>query len=201
MSSTPTYDDVCQPRRQHLRLLLVKAVLVFGQEVIDLARGDVDAEFVQLFQQQRLGDVAVVILVEDVADQVGAEVAAGQDVGGQRGQQGLAVGGQDAFAQVAGDLGLEDQFLDEVFLVAMEVEPGRRVGEGNLTSTGVRKEVLERLAEPGRFSPGAGGGLGGGASRRLGAIFGRGFWPLRMAISSRSCRPPPIAGCAAAGRR
>ena len=39
-----------------------------------------------MFEQQRLGDVAVVILVEDVADENGPEVAAGQDVVGQRGR-------------------------------------------------------------------------------------------------------------------
>ena len=109
----------------------MEVVLVLRQDAIDLTGGDVDAQVEQLFEQQWLGDVAVVILVEDVALQDGSEVTAGQDIGGQRGQQGLALGGQDAFAQVAGDLGPDEQFLDEVFLVALGGGSGRRVGEGD----------------------------------------------------------------------
>ena len=49
-----------------------------GQDAIDLAGGDVDAELTQLFEQERLGDIAVVILVEDVTLQDGSKVTGAQ---------------------------------------------------------------------------------------------------------------------------
>ena len=79
-----------QGRRQEFGLLLVKGVLPLGEDAAEFAGGDVDAQLVQLFQEQRLGDVLVVVLVEDEADQVGSEVAAGQDIGGERGDQASA---------------------------------------------------------------------------------------------------------------
>ena len=98
----------------------MERLLLLGQDAAELAGGDVDAQLEQLFQEQRLGDVLVVILVEDEADQVGPEVAAGDDVGRQGGDQGLAVGGLPTFAAVAGDLGADDQILDDEVLIALE---------------------------------------------------------------------------------
>ena len=72
-----------QGRRQQFGLLLVEGVLPLGQDAAEFAGGDVDAQLVQLFPEQRLGDVLVVVLVEDEADQVGSEVAAGDDLGGE----------------------------------------------------------------------------------------------------------------------
>jgi hypothetical protein len=37
---------------------------------------------VQLLQEQRLGHVLVMVLVQDEADQIRPEVTAGQDIGG-----------------------------------------------------------------------------------------------------------------------
>src|SRR5205809_368478 len=105
------YDAVCSPAAR------TKAVFVLRQDVIELSGRDVDAQITQSFEQQRLRNVAVVILVEAVADEEGAKVVARQDIGGQRGQQRVAIRGQDAFAPVAGDLGLDDQFLDKKILV------------------------------------------------------------------------------------
>ena len=94
-----------------------------------MAGGDVDAQFEQLFQQQWLGDVLVVILVEDETDQVWPEMAAGDDIDRQRGNQGLAVEGQPSFAAVAGDLGADDQILNDEVLIPLEGCLGRHVGQ------------------------------------------------------------------------
>ena len=95
----------------------MKDVLRFRQDPAELAGGDVDAQLVQLFPKQRLGDVLVVILVDDEGDQVRPEVAGGQDLGGQVGHQVLAVGSLPAFAAVEDDLGTNDEILDhEVFI-------------------------------------------------------------------------------------
>ena len=109
-----------QGRRQEFGLLLVKGVLSLGQDAAEFAGRDVDAQLVQLFQQQRLGHVLVVVLVEDETDQVRSEVAAGQNIGGEGGHQALPIGGQPAFAAVADDAGLEDQILNDEVLVAFE---------------------------------------------------------------------------------
>lgn len=49
----------------------------------------------------------------------------------QRRQQALAVGRDDAFAEIARDLRLNDQFLDDVFFVALRDRADWRIGEGN----------------------------------------------------------------------
>src|SRR5437660_5606329 len=71
----------CQPRRTHLVLLLVEDLLVLGQNAAELSLGNIDAKIMQLLQQQRLRYISVVMLVQDIADQVGAKVTAGQPVG------------------------------------------------------------------------------------------------------------------------
>jgi hypothetical protein len=61
----------------------VKAVLLLGQDAVELSGGDVDAQLVQLFQEQWLGDVLVVILRDDETDQGRSEVALGSDTFGR----------------------------------------------------------------------------------------------------------------------
>jgi hypothetical protein len=78
----------------------MKTVVVLRQEVVDLTCGNIDAQFAQLFEQQRLRDVALVILVQDEGDQIGAEVTAGRNVRRQRRQQRVASWGDNAFAPV-----------------------------------------------------------------------------------------------------
>ena len=107
-----------QPRRQHLVLLLVKGSLVFGQDAVELARRDVDAVLPQLLQQQRLGDLGLMILVQDVGDQVRPEVPAldRQHALRKRRQHRAAVRQVIACPQVAGVFALDDEFLDDVRL-------------------------------------------------------------------------------------
>ena len=66
-----------QSRRQQLGLLLMKDLLVFGEDVVDLAGRDDDAALGQLVLKQRLSDVVVMILVQDMTDEHRSEVLAG----------------------------------------------------------------------------------------------------------------------------
>src|SRR5262249_25060186 len=73
--------------------------------------------------------------MQDIADQAGAEVAAGEGFVGQGRQQGLTVGGAPTFAGVARGAWLQDELLDDVIRVALEDRSVRGVGErdANLT--------------------------------------------------------------------
>src|SRR5882724_7836586 len=73
----------------------------------------------------------MVVLVEEETDQVGSEVTAGQDVGGERRHQASAIGGLPVFATVEDDAGLEDQILNDEVLVAFEDGLGRDVGQAD----------------------------------------------------------------------
>ena len=165
----------------------MEGVLALGEDATEFTGGNVDAQLVQLLQEQRLGHVLMVILVEDETDQVGTVVAAGQDIGGEWGHHALPIGSQPAFAAIADDAGLKDQILYDEVLISFEDGPLRDVGQ----------------ADDGLLGDGQLGGLGGfggarpfgigvaGRSRRrlqgLGAIRGRALRPLRRAISSSSC--------------
>src|SRR3954451_15681390 len=98
----------------------MKGALPLGEDAAEFAGRDVDAQLVQLLQEQGLGHMLVMVLVEDETDQVGSEVAAGQDLGGQGGDEALPLGGQPTFAAVADDAGLEDQILDDKVFVPLE---------------------------------------------------------------------------------
>jgi hypothetical protein len=98
---------------QQLVLFPVKAVFVRGEEAVQLAGRDVDAVLPQLRQQQRLRDLRLVVLVEDVGDQVGPEVATldRQDARGERRQHRAAAGQVVAGPQVARVGAVDDEFL------------------------------------------------------------------------------------------
>ena len=146
------------PRRQQPLLLPVEGRRDFRQQAAELAGGQVEAPLAQLLQQERLGDVVVVVLVQDEGVQVGAVVAAGEHVGRQRGQQGAAVGGHKPLPAVAGDVGAEDQLLDDVVLVALGGRARRGVGhrQGHLLVDD-QQGVLGALGGAGALVPGAGG--------------------------------------------
>jgi hypothetical protein len=115
--------------RQELVLLAVEGVLPLGEKAIELAGGDVDTRLAQLLQEQRLGHVLTVVLVEDEVGQVRSAVAAGYHLGGEGGHQASAVGGQPAFATVEDGAGPEDQILNDEVLVAREDGPLRAVSQ------------------------------------------------------------------------
>ena len=66
----------CKPGDQYLVFFRQKRVVGTAEQRVDLPGGDVDAPLAQLLVQQRLGDMAVVMLIEHVAAQLGAEVPA-----------------------------------------------------------------------------------------------------------------------------
>ena len=107
----------------------MKGVFAFGQDPAELAGGDVDAQLVQLFPEQRLCDVLVVILMDDERDQRRSKVAVGSDVGWQSGHQVLAVGGLPAFAAITDDPGTDDEILNHEVFVTFEDRSGWRVGQ------------------------------------------------------------------------
>ena len=169
--------DVRRPLQtglQHLVLLVVKDLLVPGEDVVELAGGDVDAQPTQLRQQQPLGHALAVMLVQHKALEHGAEVVAGEDVVGQGGQPAAAVGQLPTLAAVAGGLGAEDEFLDDVVLVAVEGGAWGRIGQ--------RDEDLAMDSELGVLGALAGAGPFLGRGRRPG---GRSFQGAGLNLGSR----------------
>ncbi len=67
-------------------LLLMGSLMVFREDATELVGNDVDAGIVQLYQQQRLRDRGVVILLEVISDPTGNQVAARKHIVGQGGQ-------------------------------------------------------------------------------------------------------------------
>ncbi len=116
-----------KPRCSHLVLLLVERLVVLRQDATELALGNVDAEVMQLLQQQRLRHVRVVILVQNIAGQVWAIVTTRQHVGRQRRQHRTAVGQLIACPQVARCFGLDRQLLDNIRFIILENGSGRKV--------------------------------------------------------------------------
>jgi len=80
-----------QPGGQQSLLFLVKSLLVFRQKVVDLPPRYGNSQVPQLFQEERLGHMIMVVLVEAVADESVPKVLTGEHLWGQRSQQGLAV--------------------------------------------------------------------------------------------------------------
>jgi hypothetical protein len=128
-------------------------------------------------------DPCLAVGAAQVGDQVGAEAAAGQDLGGQVGDVVGAVGEEPGFAAVAGDLGLGDESLDDEVLVALEGGAFGAVGKGTTCSRVIGSwAALARLAGPGRLPGGPGLGLGLDSSG-LGVMVGRGGKCLSRAVS------------------
>src|SRR5205814_5635301 len=124
-----------------------------------------------------------VVLMRDEGAECRAEVVARGDLGGQRREQDAAVGRLPALAAVTGVTGPEDEILDDKLLVALAGGAGGRVEERdkNLTVDG-EAGILAALGGAGPLAVGV-WGLGGGTSRVLGWIVGRGVRPLRRRLS------------------
>ncbi len=67
---------VVDPGTEQCILFRVKRLFVFNENVTDVSTGDSDSPFGQLLQDQRLSDSLMVMLVEDIAPEGGAEVLA-----------------------------------------------------------------------------------------------------------------------------
>ena len=64
-----------QTRTQQLVFLVVERVLAAAEQRIDLSRGDIDAPLAQLLEQQRLRDLAMVVLVQNITRQQRSEMS------------------------------------------------------------------------------------------------------------------------------
>ncbi len=113
-------------RDQNLPLVVMEFALVLGQQGVELREGNLYAVSVQLIEQLRLRDVALVGLRQDEADQV-RPVMAGEAIGQRRDHQ-LPVRCLPHFAMVAGHMGLEHKVLNNKRFAAFELRTGRNVG-------------------------------------------------------------------------
>ncbi|MGI6419467.1 MAG: hypothetical protein ACOX1P_27830 [Thermoguttaceae bacterium] len=112
-------EVVADPSRrgQEAILLLMKRLVSFRQQPVDLARRNIDPKVQQLLADQRLGDQVLVVLIEDVAPQRRAKMPL--DIRGQRGRSARAVGQQVAKTPIADVVRLDSQILDYEVLVAV----------------------------------------------------------------------------------
>jgi len=116
------HRDVATDRQaghQQLVLLREKSRVGAAEQRVDLSHRDVDAPLAQLFVQQRLGDVAVVVLVERVAAKLRPEVSA-VEVRRQLTKQALAVQRLPDFQAVTCVVWLDAQILHHEVAIALE---------------------------------------------------------------------------------
>ena len=107
-----------EARAQHLARLVEEGILAFDQQSHELALRDDDAEVDQQRSQARDGGLALMILREHEAFELGPEVSV--DPGRQRRDDGRAVWQLPALAPVEHGQRLHDEVLDEKLLVALE---------------------------------------------------------------------------------
>ena len=110
---------------QHLLRLAEKGVLAFDQQPHQLALVDGDAEVLQQGKQARHGGLALMVLGEHEALQLGPKVRG--DPGRQRRHDGPAVRRLPALAPIKRGQRLDDQVLDQELLVALEPSVIRHV--------------------------------------------------------------------------
>ncbi len=114
---------------EQLVLLGQERAGVTGEQGVDLSHGDVDAPLAQLFVQQRLGDLTVMVLVEHVAAQIGTEVTAIQ-IARQRPDESLPVRGLPHFQAIPGVVRGDAQILNDEVAVAFEARSRRQFHAG-----------------------------------------------------------------------
>jgi hypothetical protein len=111
-------------RREQAVFLLVEDLVSFGQQAIDLASGDVHAQLRQLFVQQRLRDLMVEVLIEQVAPQARTKVAS--EILGQWCDYQAAIRSSIAGSPITRVVSFGFQVLGVVIL---ETKPLRSLGE------------------------------------------------------------------------
>ena len=170
-----------QAGHQQLVLLLEKTPDAAAEQRVDLSHRDVDAPRAQLFVQQRLGDVAVVVLVERVAAKLRPEVSA-VEVRRQLTKQALAVRRLPDLQAVTCVVWLDAQILHHEVAIALEA----RV----LRNRHLRRD-LERLVDrelPGLAALGRPGALALSAVILVGGItigLDLGFHAARLELRLR----------------
>ena len=104
----------------------VETILFFDQTLVQMPCGNIDADFVQLLEQQRLGDMAMVVLVQDKPDQGRTEVAVLQ-ICRQLARYVTAVGCFIYLEPVADIVRLHSEILDHPIFIGSESRTGRQV--------------------------------------------------------------------------
>src|ERR1700739_4496067 len=115
-----------QAGAQHVTVFSKEVVLAFGQQPLDLTLGDRHANRLQQRRQTGQRRLALVVLHQHEATQVGAEVYAGTL--GQWRNDRSAVRRDPTLAPVADRMYRQHQVLDGIGLVAFEARSGRDSG-------------------------------------------------------------------------
>ena len=107
-----------QSGAQHVAVFGKEVVMLLGQQALDLALGDRQADRLQQGGQTRQRGLALMVLHQHEAAQVRAEMSLGPLR--QRRDDRLAVRRDPAFAPVADRMHRQHQLLDQIGLVALE---------------------------------------------------------------------------------
>ena len=168
-----------QPRRLERGFFLMESLMAFGQQVIELTGGDLKAPVVELGQQQRLGHVSLVVLIQYVADQRRAIMA----VPGRRWDRRrhiIPVGKPPLFQQITGVVGTNLQVLDHKPSVPFKLRPRRHLRHGD-TFRHVNRQL--RRLRPAR--PPTARGVTLRRRRVLGTRLTRRFQRVRLQLRTR----------------
>jgi len=126
---------------ENLVLFLVIPLLALGDHAMQLARGNPHSPFTELLENERLGHLRVVVLVEHEAAQGRAEVRCVALKVHLSGEQ-LAIGSQPLLLAVESRHSFDDQLLHKEVIVTLEATPlGNILGLDHL-----------RLIDPTRFN-------------------------------------------------
>ena len=58
-----------KPNRQDLVFFLVEDIVAFSDDIVDFTRRYIDTKFQQLLPDEGLGDMSVIVLIQNKADQ------------------------------------------------------------------------------------------------------------------------------------
>ena len=109
---------------QPLLLLRMEVLLDLGDDRADLPRRDIDPPLAKLLQEQGLGNVGVVVLVQDVRDERRTEVTTVQ-LGGELANQTFPRRRLPPLQAEPGVVQLDPDVLDREVLIPLEAAPLR----------------------------------------------------------------------------
>ena len=121
----------CQSGCLERGLFLMEGVVPFRKQVVELTGRNLDPPVVELRQQQRLGHMGMIILVQHVAHQLGPVVAAPHRRRRYRRGHIRARGQPPLLEQVAGRVGVNLQVLHHERSIPFEFRASRYVGQGH----------------------------------------------------------------------
>lgn len=172
-----------QRRRQQGVFVRVKRLVLLGQQMIDLARGNVDAEVEQLLENSALRHMSRVMLLQHEDAQAGAEVPLNS--GGQFAANEFACRRPPSLQQIAGVACFDDQVLHHVGIASHQRGTAWQI-LGRKRNFLVNRQILS-LRSFFRTGPFAVRGRDGRRlAERTGFAVGRGL--LRTALEIRDFR-------------